>query len=60
MRTAVAARRTPVLIPFSRCARWAFAALAISIGVTVAHGCHKADADHEPAVAPPTSEHRTP
>ena len=56
MRTAVAARWTPVLIPFSRCARWAFAALAISIGVTVAHGCHKADADHEPAVATPFAD----
>ena len=60
MRTAVAARRTPVLIPFSRCARWAFAALAISIGVTVAHGCHKADADHEPAVATPLADECSP
>ncbi len=42
------------------CARWAFAALAISIGVTVAHGCHAADADHEPAAAIPLADELPP
>ena len=41
-------------------ARWAFAALAISIGVIVAHGCHKADADHEPAAATPLADELPP
>ena len=54
MRT-LTARPAPRLAPLT-CARWAFAALAISIGVTVAHGCHAADADHEPAVATPLAD----
>ncbi len=41
-------------------ARWAFAAVAVVWLTIVAHGCHGADADHEPATALPLSECRTP
>ena len=58
MRT-LTARATLPFAPLT-CARWAFAALAISLGVTVAHGCHQADADHEPAVATPLADEYAP
>ena len=60
MHALLTARLSSGLTSFSRCARWAFAALAISIGVTVAHGCHAADADHEPAVATPLADECSP
>ena len=41
-------------------ARWAVAAVAVVWLTVVAHGCHGADADHEPAAAPPLTECRTP
>ena len=41
-------------------ARWAFAAVGIVWLVIVAHGCHGADADHEPAVATPLDEQAPP
>ena len=50
----------PLRRSLPRLARLAVAALAVAGAVVVAHGCHGADADHEPAFAPPTSEHRTP
>lgn len=40
--------------------RWAFAAVAIVWLAIVAHGCHGADADHEPAVAFPLDEQAPP
>jgi len=43
-------------------ARWAFVAAGVVWLAVVAHGCHRADADHEPAVALPLpdSESRNP
>lgn len=51
-RSPVAVRRLHV--------RWAFAAVAIVWLTIVAHGCHGADADHEPAVAFPLDEQTPP
>ena len=50
---------TPTRTPLPS-ARWAFAAVAIVLLGIVAHGCHGADADHEPAAALPLAECRTP
>jgi len=38
--------------------RWLPWAVAAALGGLVAHGCHGADVDHEPAVAVPAEERR--
>ncbi len=53
------AGRPPEVAPRSL-ARWAFAAAAIVWLAIVAHGCHGADADHEPAAALPLDEQTSP
>ena len=54
-------RRTPTELPWAA-ACWAFVAAGVVWLTVVAHGCHRADADHEPAVALPLadSESRNP
>ena len=60
MRTRTVFPPLPLRLSLPRLTRLAFAAVLVCWVAVVAHGCHGADADHEPAVAPPTSEHRTP